>query len=126
VREEFADIHPGLAVFPEGPRTSEQFETCVRSIVELEVAFEFLSVAPGEFGFGVEQVHMAWAALHEQGDHGLGAWLDAGQFWEDVMLETGAVDGFGEEPFVAQESEEAERTETEGASSDEMSSAEAG
>jgi hypothetical protein len=42
------------------------------------------------------------------------------------MLETGAVDGFGEEPFVAQESEEAERTETEGASSDEMSSAEAG
>ncbi len=46
VRQEFADVHTGLAVFAKAPRAPQQLEARVGRVVELEVAFELLAVAP--------------------------------------------------------------------------------
>lgn len=106
VGQEFAHLDAGLPVFPKCPRAGEQLETCVGSIIELEVGFELLSVPPSQFRFWVEEIHVAGSALHEQGNHGFGARLGGRKFWKNGVTYFGSVDGLCDEAVFAEEVEE--------------------
>ena len=72
VRQEFAEIHPALAVFLELPRAAKEFAAGFVGEAVLNVAAVIHAVATLQLGLGIGEVHVARAAVHEQGNHCLG------------------------------------------------------
>ena len=77
IREQVGNLDPALAVLAKFPAAAEQTGVFLNELI-LRVA-EFrrprLSVEFVQEGLGVEGLEMAWAAGHEQEDHGLGLGL---------------------------------------------------
>ena len=79
-REDFRHIHPALPVLLERERRRHQRPRVPLPHDHIALAFERL---PGVFrqrGLGIESVHVADPAAHEQGDHGLRAGLEVRLF----------------------------------------------
>ena len=73
VRKDLRDIHPALSVFLEREDGRHQRTRMALPHHDLALARERLSRVFLKRGFGVERVHVARAAAHEQRDHTLGA-----------------------------------------------------
>ena len=68
----FAEVHAGLAVLFELPFAGEHLAAGLRGVVVFNF---FRKIASGPFvelGFGIADIHLARAALHEAGNHRLG------------------------------------------------------
>ena len=72
VRQEFAEIHPALAVFLELPRAAEKFAAGLVGEAVMDIAAIVHAVTALQLGLGIGEVHVARAAVHEQGNHCLG------------------------------------------------------
>ena len=72
VGQEFAEIHPALAVFLELPRAAEKFAAGLVGKAVMDIAAIVHAVTALQFGLGIGEIHVAWAAVHEQGNHRLG------------------------------------------------------
>ena len=72
VGQQFAEIHAALAVLLELPRAAEELAAGFVSKAVLDVAGVVHAVAALQLGLGVCEVHVARAAVHEEGNHRLG------------------------------------------------------
>ena len=73
VWQQLREVHPRPAVFAEAEGRCQQLaRLCVE--VDLQPAGVLLSVAFAQFRLGIEQVHLAGAAVLEQADDGAGRW----------------------------------------------------
>ena len=104
VRDEVAEFHAGLSVFPESPLGSHEggrgrFDECETGLVENAFG-ETLTGHFIQFGLGVEEIDLGRSPCHEDEDAGLGLGIKvrlAGAigFWKPV------VDGVANKPSSA-------------------------
>jgi len=66
VRQQFAEVHTTLAVLLELPGAAEELAAGFVSKAVMDAAAVFHTVATLQLGFGVGEIHVAWAAVHEQ------------------------------------------------------------
>ena len=76
VRQQLAEIHAALAMFFELPRATEKFAAGLIGEAILDAAAVIHAVAALQLRLGVSKVHVARAAVHEQGNHRFGAWRE--------------------------------------------------
>src|SRR5262245_22320501 len=69
VRQELGDIYPALAVLLKFPGAAEQLLARAIDEAERDFAGVVLSAAFRQFRLGIEQVDVAWPAVHEEGNH---------------------------------------------------------
>src|SRR4051812_7151929 len=72
MRKQLGNIHPALAVLLEFPRAREKFPTGALDKAVIDFALVILTMAPGQFGLGVEKVNVTWPTVHEERDHRAG------------------------------------------------------
>jgi len=102
VGEHLGDVHAGLTVFLKGEGTGEEGIDVV-GLVDFDAAREGLASVFLEGGFGVEQVHLAGAAVLDELNDGF---------------------GFAGKVLAVEEAGEGERAEAEGGSFEELAASE--
>ena len=69
LREQFRDFGATLSMSTELPGAAEQLFARTIHKAEGDLAVVILTVMFGQFGFGVEQIHVGRAPMHEHRDH---------------------------------------------------------
>ena len=72
VRQQFGEFHPGLAVLLKLERRFQKFAGLFVEMDFQVLVRIILAVPPREFGFGIEQIHLARSAVLEETNDGLG------------------------------------------------------
>ena len=92
VRQQLAEVHAALAVLFKFPRAAEELAAGLVGEAVIHAAAVVHAVKTLQLGLGIGEVHVARAAVHEKGNHGLRLGREMRRLGPEIKIALGARD----------------------------------